>query len=283
MKNTTKAWLFLSLFSLLFLLGGHALAGREGLVVGFALAFGLNTLLYFYSEIRLKTLFERAHLMEGQDPWGLLYITQKMATRAKIPTPQIYVANTPFYQALALGHSIQKGKIIVTEKLLREFTLPELESIVAYLVACIKKQDTLAFSIASLVTSSVLSLSHFIDARVAWLISDKRYKKIKNDQGGWVTQIITPLISLILKMIINPRNYYKTDQLALQWVENPKIYAQALWKLENLSQTVPASTSLSTAHMFIVSPLAKRSWSRHIQMQPQMKKRIMKIVGHYPI
>ncbi|MCB0412736.1 MAG: M48 family metalloprotease [Bdellovibrionales bacterium] len=282
MKNSTRTWYFLTFISIALILGGHALNGRPGLLWGVGLAALLNTLVYFYSDLKLDKIF-RGRIVDGQDPWGLIEMTRQMSSKARIEIPLVVILNVPGYQAFATGKSTSHNKIFVTEDLLKNFDKEELQAVIAYLVANIKNQDTISFGVASLLSGVILSTSLFLDKKFSWIFSSNLYKKVSQSQGGILTWLLAPLASVIVRISISRENYFKTDALAVSWLDNPKAYARALWKLESYTQTMPIRVPLDTAHMFIVNPLTKNAKTRYFRIQPNTEKRIKRLIGYFPI
>lgn len=280
MKASTKAWIFLFCQSAVLVMTGHIMGGRQGLLWGAAIALSINGLIYFYGEWRWLPKY-KSRSLEGLDPWGILAATKNLTQIARIPMPAIYVIDHKAPQAFALGRSWRQGKIFLTQGLLDHFSERELKAILAYQIACIKNLDTLAFTVTGALLDTQLTLCQGLDTLTRWLLG-KRQKQ-DSRQNHAFSYLLAPFGALLLHLAIGRNSYYRTDQLAAELSQEPKVLAEALWKLQSYASTLPFQSSTSLAHFFIVSPLTRRGWARHFLIQPSIDQRIRKLIGHYPI
>jgi heat shock protein HtpX len=280
MKNVTKAWSFLAILSLGFIIVGHMLLEREGLLFGLMLALSINCYVYFYEDRRILSLF-RSQLLEGRDPWGLTQINQRLAEKAKIPAPRIVIVPDPSPQSLVVGHSLTKGTILITEGLLEKLSQKEIEAVIAYQMATIKTLNILIFAVGSFICSIFLFIAEALDTGLRLLIVEK--KNPNYALSHIFTRLVSPFVGLLLRLCIRPQFYVTADSLAAHWLGDGKVLAEVLYKLQSYSATRPFAAPLSTSHMFVVNPLPLKGWTRHYQAQPSIEKRISSLIGYYPI
>lgn len=278
MDGSFKALLFLVLISVLVIFLGAEMGGRQGLLLGVGLALSINCLVYFYGELRAVDLFGGQKL-EGQDPWGIRQIVQNKARILKIPAPTIYLLPSATPQALTLGRSRSHAKIFLTEGVFKKFGAREWEALVAYQMACIARMDTLAYHFASAGSDFILSFAKVADRLLAWLIG----RKNDGETSLLITTLLSPLAGLLAHLAVGRGNYLKADRLASEVCGDAKLMAELLWKLESFSATNPLKAPAAAAPMFIVNPLTKRGIGRYFQTQPSVRKRILNLVGYYPI
>lgn len=280
MKSVTKAWIFLALLSLTLIVLGHFIGGREGLLTALILALGVNSFVYFYEDKRVLSLLGGEEL-EGQDSYGLHELSQRLAIKARVPTPRIVILPSLAPQAAVVGRGITHGTVILTRGCLTKFTRQELEAILAYQIASVRCLNTLAFAVGSFITSISLAITETLDLGLRILIVERK------NPSTFVSQLFTrsasPFFGFILRFSIRSSFYLSADKMAAQLISEPKFLAQALWKLESYAETLPFNAPLSTAHMFIVSPLAKTKWPRYFIAQPSPALRIQQLLGYYPI
>lgn len=278
MNSSARAWTFLLAFSVLLLIVGHLLAGREGVLWSVVVSLSINSIIYFYGDQWLRGIY-RGRTLEGQDPWGLNETVTRISQKARIPRPSVIILEREAPQAFSFGRNWRSGTLVLTEGLLNHFTREELEAIVAYQIASIQRMDTLMFSVASCFCGALLFCTQTMDLLVRWLVGAKK--------GGLQSQLFTyafsPLAALVLRLCVNPRHYFAIDTLAAQWVSQPKTLANVLWKLQSYSSTVPFSAPAFTAHFFMVNPLTANGWTRYFRVQPSVERRIKKLVGYFPL
>ena len=253
MSGSTKTWLLLLTLSAFFLVVGFLAGQQNGLFWGFIVSLGVNLWVYFWGDQRSAKLFPGQKL-EGSDPWGVLHTTAQLSEKAYIPTPKVFVVNHSAPQSMALGRNSSRGKIFLTQGLLEKLDKKNLQSVLAYHIAGIKRHNTFVHNAASCLSSVLAS-----------------------------TILLSPLGWFILKLCAWPNSYFQADKLAASYLENPKDLATALWKLNSYSQARPLKIGWWLSPLFIVNPLTRKDWSRYFIFQPNVEKRIEKLTGNFPI
>lgn len=259
-------------------MGGYALGEREGLLIGWILTLGINGYAFWLVEGRLRELFG-AQQIEGQDPWGIIPITQRFSKKVRIPVPEVYLIPVETPTAFALGVRRKKGSLILSQGLLDKFSRTEIEAVVAYLVSEIQRRDTLSHGIGSALAEVFLAPALFLDS----IIGLSFLKKRKRFQVPVFKSILSPLALLFVSCSTSKNSYFTNDSLAARLVENPETVAQVLWKLRSYASTQPFRAPLSAGHLFIVSPLTLKGFNRYLQIQPPVELRIQKLVGRFPL
>jgi heat shock protein HtpX len=280
MTSAARTWTFLTALMLFIVVGGHASGGREGLLWGVGLALAINSLIYLYPDIRLKYLF-KGQSLEGVDPWGVHAKLLLLSERARIPLPQVKVLKTSSPQAMVMGRSAGTAQILLTQGLIDDLEPDELESVLAYLVACIKRQDVVGLTVAAAILDFTLSISRVLDSALRVLLGAS--SKRGSLQSHFFSTLISPLMSLVLRIEVGQANYYQIDKAASEISNNPNALARTLWKLHSFSLTAPVQVPVATAHLWMVSPIHKSDWAEKFRVQPPIDKRIRKLVGYYPI
>lgn len=280
MPRAWRTWLVLTCISVLALYIGHHFAGRQGVLWAVALALLLNAFFYFYSDFFLKPLF-KGRKLEGQDPWHLSSQLTKLCLRSRTQRPQLCILPKLSPQAFAIGRSSASACIYLTEGLLRRLSEEEVEAILAFELALIKRLDTFSMSVASAFVAGLLTATRSLDWAFRWLLGTK--SKPHSRYNHLFTNLFSPLFGLLIRATMSERDYFEADQLAASWIKEPRALAQALWKLHSFRQTQPWPVPVSTSHLFIVNPLTHRGWTRYLHIQPSVEMRIRRLVGHYPL
>ena len=280
MGSVAKAWAFLAALSLTLIVLGHHYGGREGLLFSLIVALGMNSFVYFYEDRRVLSLFQGQEL-EGQDSFSLFDMARRLAVKARVPTPRIVLLQSRAPQAGVVGRGITHGTLILTQGSLEKFSRAELEAILAYQIACIRLLNTLTFAVGSFITSLALLVTETLDTGFRLLLVEK--KNPNAFISHITTRLATPFVGFILRLSIRPSFYRAADALAAKLISDPKTLAFVLWKLESYAETLPFTVPMSTAHMFMVSPLTTKRWARHFIVQPKPPERIRKIIGYYPV
>src|SRR6266702_3756600 len=223
-RNYLKTTLLLATMSAIVLLIGSRFAGGAYLPLALAFAVLMNGIAYFFSD-KIAILSARAKPVTEAEFPELYRIVRGLAGRAGMPMPRLYVSPSQQPNAFATGRSPKHAAVAVTQGILPILTSRELEGVLAHELSHVKNRDILISSVAATMGAIIMFL-----ARLAWFIPLGGGDRDRN-----------PLAELAL-VILGPT----ADPLAL---------ASALRKIEAYSRgTQPATTSPSTAHLFISNP-----------------------------
>ncbi len=280
MTSATRTWTFLTALMLFIVITGQSLAGREGLLWGVAIALTINSLIYLYPDLRLKLLFS-GEVLEGSDPWGVQNQLKDLAQRVRIPVPMIQVLSSSSPQAMAMGRSPRTAQILLTQGLIDLLDQEELQAVLAYLVAKIKRQDIVGLTVAAAFMDFTLTVLGLLDSGLRILLGAKASDQ--SLQAHFFSSLLSPFIGFLLRLEVGRHSYFRADQLATELSTHPGALAKALWKLHSYSLTKPFHPPIATAHLWIVSPLNRNNWAQKFQVQPAVDQRIKNIVGYFPV
>src|SRR6202166_1212644 len=126
-----KTGLLLTLLTLLLVLGGRALAGRQGMTLGLIVAVGMNGFAYFFSDkIALKS--SGAKPVTREEAPRLYAVMERLAAKGGLPMPKLYVIPQAAPNAFATGRNPSHASVAATEGLLELMTDDELEGVIAH-------------------------------------------------------------------------------------------------------------------------------------------------------
>lgn len=285
MRSTFKIWSALFLLSVALIVLGQEIGDRLGLLLGCLISLGINLFVYYYGYLKLTQIFGGQQL-EGQDPWGMLERLRRLAERAKIPPPQLVIVPIETPTSFSAGRNWNHSSILLSEALIEELSPDEVEAVLAYEMARLKRHDTAVLGSASAFARGILWLPDLIEKHLPRMHGPREFMLAIH---FLLILLLGPLAALALQAAVRTRDYYAADHQAAQMIANPDLLAQVLWKLNSYAQTRPLSDHgrpahlLSHAHLFIVSPLANHGWRQLFRRQPPVERRIEKLVGHFPI
>jgi heat shock protein HtpX len=255
--SATRIWVNIITATALLMVVGYLVAGRYGLLFGFVLALLLNFLVFLYPTIRLFQLFPN-QLLEGQDPDSILSTVNEFSQRVGIPSPSVYTIelDTPICYSAGLTQS--SSAIFISEGMIQRLEPRDIKAALAFEVARIYRFDTLAATVS---------------ASLAGALSVKPLRRIA-----------APIVALVVRIALRRKSFYEADYETARLLDNdPKALARLLWKLDSYSQTLPLQVALPFAHLFIVTPLTGRVRDSYLSLQPSVRTRISRLIGHYPI
>ncbi|MBU0988128.1 MAG: M48 family metalloprotease, partial [Proteobacteria bacterium] len=142
MGNQIKTTVLLTLMTVFFMFIGHLLGGRQGLIIAFFFAAGMNLFSYWYSDKIVLRMYNAREATPGQAP-ELYGLVQDLANRAGLPTPRVYIIPQESPNAFATGRNPENAVVAVTEGLLKIMNREELAGVLAHELAHVKNRDIL--------------------------------------------------------------------------------------------------------------------------------------------
>lgn len=275
MQNSAKVWTFIIVFSLAHLFVGYEVAGRMGLFFGLVAAISFHLLVFYYGDNHLLQRFQ-ASRVEGQDSWGILELVQKYAEKAGIPAPRVYVANNKSCFAFTVGTDFKNSGICLSSTLLKKMKPADLEAIIAHQICHISRYGNFWFSVTSVLANTLMGMAEILDAY--WFVNLIKKQQVQKP----FVKILLPFAWSIIRLTVPRRNYLENDDLAASILGDRKSLAEAIWKLESYSNTLPLEVPPCTQHLFIVNPEGQlRRW--WLGYHPASQFRIQRLIGYYPI
>jgi heat shock protein HtpX len=236
------------LLTLLFVLAGSAIGGREGAVVAFLLAAGINFFSYWFSD---KIVLRRYAASEvGPDDQSRLYaIVAELTQKAGLPMPKVFLIPERQPNAFATGRNPEHAAVAATEGILEMLDDDELAGVMAHELAHVKHRDILTGTIAATMAGAIAMLAQF--ARFGVGSRGQR----GNPVGMVLVLIGAPLAALLIRMAVSRVREYAADQGGAEISGKPLALASALAKLQQGVQRVPLSRgNPAHSHMFIINP-----------------------------
>ena len=144
--NNLKTVILLgALFGLLVFVGSFW--GASGMVIAGILALVMNVGAWYFSDtIAIKSM--RGQEVTSENAPELLEMVRRLADRAELPMPRVYICPQEAPNAFATGRSPRHSAVAFTAGLLRLLNREELEGVAAHELAHIKNRDTLISTIA---------------------------------------------------------------------------------------------------------------------------------------
>jgi len=278
--NGLKTALLLGLLSSILLVGGQAIAGRQGLYIGLFMAIAMNFASYFFSEkIALATYSAQPVTPdENAQVYGRVYpIVEGLAQRMGIPMPRLWLIPDESPNAFATGRNPSHASVAFTAGILRLMDDRELEGVIAHELGHVLHRDILISSVAATLAAALTYLAHF-----GMFFGGGR--RSDDDEGGspyaaLLMMIIGPIAAMLIQMAISRTREFSADGAAAQYTGSPNGLINALQKLETWSKRIPMDASPATAHMFIIKPFTGRSMMRLFSTHPSTEERIARLAA----
>ena len=273
MANGLKTALLLGALSGLLLLIGDLVGGANGLVIAFGFAVLMNFVSYWFSD---KIVLRMYNAQEVGSTHPLHQMTARLAQRANLPMPRVYVIPSPSPNAFATGRNPQHAAVAATEGIMQMLTEQELAGVMAHELAHVKHRDILTSSVAATIAAAIIMVS-----RMAMFIPMGRSD---DDEGGnplaaIAMMILAPIAAMLIQAAISRSREFAADTGGAEIAGSPHGLASALRKLEAGSRMVPLDANPATAHMFIVKPFSAQGLMGLFSTHPPTEARIANLMG----
>jgi heat shock protein HtpX len=262
------AFLLGSLIGLCMLIG-HALGGPQGLLVGLVIGGLGNLVAYWFSDRIALAAMQAQPVSRGQEPW-LFDIVERLARRAGIPTPRVYVCPQPAPNAFATGRNPQNSAVAITAGMLRDFPRHEIEAVLAHEIAHIKHRDVLITTVAA-VLGGLISYAGY---SLMFLGGDRENQGPLGALGALVAVLLAPIAALLIQLAISRQREYAADALGGDLCGDPRNLAHALQRLSTANDRVPTDVNPAFNSLFIIQPLSAQGMASLFSTHPAPEKRI---------
>jgi heat shock protein HtpX len=271
-----KTALLLGLMSGLLLVIGDLLGGSGGLVMAFGLAVVMNFVSYWFSDKIVLRMY-RAQPVGPEHP--LYRVTERLAQRAGLPMPKVYVIPDPSPNAFATGRNPSHAAVAATEGILRVLNESQLEGVIAHELSHVKHRDILISSVAATMGAAIMMV-----ARMAQFAAFFGGGRRDDDEGSnpialLATIILAPLAAMLIQAAISRSREFAADAAAARLVGSPYGLVDALKKIEAAAQRVPLDANPATAHMFIVKPFTVSGMLSLFSTHPPTEQRVKALLN----
>lgn len=273
--NGLKTMVLMVTLTLMLVAIGGLLGGKSGMTFALIMAFGMNFITYWFSDKIVLRMYRAKPVTESEAP-ELYGIVRRLAHRAELPMPKVYIMNEDQPNAFATGRNPSHGTVAVTTGIMRILSREELEGVIAHELAHIKHRDILVGTIAATIAGAISYLAQM--AQWAMIFGGRH----DDEEGGnpiaaIVMMIVGPIAAMMVQMAISRSREYGADAGGARIAGNPMYLSNALKKLHMASQRIPMDANPVTSHMFIVNPLSGGGLLKLFSTHPPMEERIARL------
>jgi heat shock protein HtpX len=271
MANGMKTAFLLGLMSALVLLIGESLGGANGLVIAFLFAVVFNFGSYWFSDKIVLAMYRAQPV--GAD--HVLYrVTERLAQRAGLPMPKVYVIPDPSPNAFATGRNPSHAAVAATEGILRVLDEHELEGVIAHELSHVRHRDILISSVAATMAAAIMMIARMAQFAAFFGGGSRDGEDRGNPIALLLTAIMAPIAAMLIQAAISRSREFAADAAGAQLAGNPYGLVDALKKIEAVGKRVPLDANPATAHMFIVKPFSASGMLGLFSTHPPTEARI---------
>ena len=275
--NQFKTFLLMLVMTLLFILVGSAVGGKNGVVYAFIFAGLMNFFAYWFSDKIVLRMYRAKEVSQGEAP-ELYGIVAELTSKASLPMPKVYIMENDTPNAFATGRNPDHAAVAVTTGILKMLSKEELMGVIGHELSHVKNRDILVSTVAATLAGAIAMLSRM--AQFGAMFGGGR----SNEEGGrggnilvvLIVSIFASMAAMLIQMAISRSREYLADEGGAH-LAHPLSLAKALGKLDMASKRIPMKANPSTAHMFIVNPLKGGGVLSLFSTHPPMEERIARL------
>jgi heat shock protein HtpX len=275
--NQFKTFLLMLVMTLLFILVGSAVGGKNGVVYAFIFAGLMNFFAYWFSDKIVLRMYGAKEVSQGESP-ELYGIVAELTSKASLPMPKVYIMENDTPNAFATGRNPEHAAVAVTTGILKILSKEELMGVIGHELTHVKNRDILVSTVAATLAGAIAMLSRM--AQFGAMFGGGR----SNEEGGrggnilvvLIVSIFASMAAMLIQLAISRSREYLADEGGAH-LAHPLSLAKALGKLEVASKRIPMQANPSTAHMFIVNPLKGGRVLSLFSTHPPMEERIARL------
>jgi heat shock protein HtpX len=276
--NWVKTFFWMTVLTLVLVVGGNLLFGRTGLVLGLLVALLMNGVAYFFGD-RMALAAARAQEVSPAEAPMLHALADRLAAQYHVPKPRVYVSPDPSPNAFATGRSPSHASICVNQGLLQILDQEEVYGVLAHEFAHVRNRDILISTIVAVLAGAITLLANIGQFGLFW--GGGRDEEEQNPLGMigvLLFVILAPLAAMLIQLAISRSREYEADHTGAEVSHDPMALARALRKLQRGAEVVPSPTAQPAfAHLYLVNPLSGRSFANLFSTHPPLEERIRRL------
>ncbi|WP_293353409.1 MULTISPECIES: M48 family metalloprotease [unclassified Microcoleus] len=274
--NQIKTAALLGLLSALLITVSYwVIGGSGGAIIGIGLAAAMNLGSWFYSDKIALAAYGAVPVTASQAP-GLYTMVERLAQRANLPMPGVYIIPTQSANAFATGRDPEHAAVAVTEGIMNILSEDELEGVIAHELTHINNRDTLTQAVAATVAGAISWLAQM--ASYSMWFGGRDDRNSPNPVGLLLTIILAPVAASVIQLAISRTREFSADAGAARLTGNPRALARALQRLESGARQMPLDGNPAFAPLLIVNSSAG-DWFRSLfSTHPTTESRIQNLM-----
>jgi heat shock protein HtpX len=258
-RNIFKAWaLLLGACAVLGLIG-WALGGYRLLSTFVFCGVLLAGALYWYADRVVVGLVGARELPVGEAP-GLHSTIERLAARAGVAKPRLYLMDDGLPRALAAGRGPRGSLLGVSAGLLSAASPAELEAVLAHELAHVRHRDVVVQTTVVVLAATLLELSRI---------------------GGWFQRVLLwfrgPLASAFVHLLLSPKREFIADRAAAAICDSPHPMADALVRLDQAAELVSFVGSPATEPLYTTNPFLEVGLGALFVTHPSVGERVRRL------
>lgn len=269
--NLYKTYLLMAALAGLFMAVGYLFGGTGGMLIALAVACATNFFAYWNADRIVLRMYRAVKV----DPESDLYrLVARLAKKARLPMPKVYLINSPQPNAFATGRNPENAAVVATSGLLQQLDSLEITGVMAHELAHIENRDTLTMTVTATLAGAISMLGNIA-----------LFSGMRNRGGGALASLLmmvfAPIAAALVQLAISRAREYEADRRGAEISGRPESLASALQKIESAARMTPnlkAEEAPGSAALFIINPLRNRGTDSWFATHPSTQNRIAELM-----
>ncbi len=266
-----KTAMLMALMTMLLMAIGDYFGGLQGMTIMLVFGVVMNFFTYWNSD-KLVLAHYRAQEVNARTAPRLYAIVKRLADRAKLPMPKVYIIDSPVPNAFATGRNPEHAAVAVNTALADLLDEDELAGVLAHELSHVKHRDILISTVAASMAGAISTIAQW-----GMFLGGGRDEngESRNPFATILVMILAPMAAALIQMAVSRSREYMADKSGGELCGNPNALADALLKIEAFARrrVMPGATE-ATAHMFIINPFSGVNLKQLFSTHPPTEERV---------
>lgn len=266
-----KTAMLMALMTMLLMAIGDYFGGLQGMTIMLVFGVVMNFFTYWNSD-KMVLAHYRAQEVNARTAPRLYAIVKRLADRAKLPMPKVYVIDSPVPNAFATGRNPEHAAVAVNTALADLLDEDELAGVLAHELSHVKHRDILISTVAASMAGAISTIAQW-----GMFLGGGRDEngESRNPIATILVMLLAPLAAALIQMAVSRSREYMADKSGGELCGNPNALADALLKIEAFARrrVMPDATE-ATAHMFIINPFSGVNLKQLFSTHPPTEERV---------
>ena len=266
-----KTAMLMALMTMLLMAIGDYFGGLQGMTIMLFFGVAMNFFTYWNSD-KMVLAHYNAQEVDARTAPRLYAIVKRLADRAKLPMPKVYIIDSPVPNAFATGRNPEHAAVAVNTALADLLDEDELAGVLAHELSHVKHRDILISTVAASMAGAISTIAQW-----GMFLGGGRDEngESRNPFATILVMLLAPLAAALIQMAVSRSHEYMADKSGGELCGDPNALADALLKIEAFARrrVMPGATE-ATAHMFIINPFSGVNMRQLFSTHPPTEERV---------
>ena len=157
--NILRTTILMALLTVLLVLAGGAIGGKNGMAMALVMAGVMNFVSYWFSDKIVLSMYGAREVTEAESP-QFFGMVRQLALQAGLPMPKVYLIESETPNAFATGRNPEHAAVAATTGIMRILTREELMGVMAHELTHVRNRDILIGSVAATIAGAITYMAH---------------------------------------------------------------------------------------------------------------------------